>query len=178
MELPHFPRAAAMSPFDGVDEALFLAAWPNLLRGTTVIVRDADTAQEISQEAILRLLQEHRAGRAPANPRSWLSRVAFNLAMSRGRRTQVERRRAPSLAGPMTQVSAEEEAIEQERFSKMRRAIAELGSDDRAILMLAASGHSGVEIARQVGRSHSAIRVRLHRLRRRVRDRLEQLEAA
>jgi len=161
-----------------VDETLYGIAWPKLVARMTAILRDRDTAEEVSQEALLRLLLQARAGRAPADPRAWVARVAFNLAMSHGRHAQVAKRRSHQLTVPIAGSSAEQEAIERERSSALRRALAELESNDRLILVLAASGHSGVEIAGRVGWSHAAVRVRLHRLRRRLRDRLLQLEAA
>jgi RNA polymerase sigma-70 factor (ECF subfamily) len=142
------------------------------------ILRDPDIAQEVSQEALLRLILQERAGRSPRNPNAWLSRVAFNLAMSHGRHAQVVRRRASELALGPSHASAEEAVLEQERYALVRRAMAELHAEDRTMLVLAATGHTGVEIASRTGRSHSAVRVRLHRARRQLRTRLQQLEAA
>jgi len=163
---------------EGADETLYSAAWPWLVRRMAMIVRDREVAEDVSQEALLRLVLEARAGRTPGNPRAWLSRVAFNLAMSHGRHAQVERRRAPELIGGRIGSSPEDEVVEHERFATIRRGLAELAPDDRVMLVLAASGHSGLEIARQVGRSHSTVRVRLHRARRRLRARLEELQTA
>ena len=43
-------------------------------------------AEDLLQEAFLRLTREVRADRTPDNVRAWLYRVGANLAVSRGRR--------------------------------------------------------------------------------------------
>src|SRR5436309_8317938 len=54
--------------------ALVYARWLN-----------ADTAQDIMQEAFLRLWKNWEAGEAITNPRAWLLRVARNLAEDFGK---------------------------------------------------------------------------------------------
>src|SRR5688572_20555796 len=55
----------------------------NFLRRST---RDEGAAEDLLQEAFLRLTREVDAGRTPEHVRAWLYRVASNLAISRGRR--------------------------------------------------------------------------------------------
>src|SRR6185436_104307 len=55
----------------------------NFLRRST---RDEGAAEDLLQEAFLRLTREVEAGRTPEHIRGWLYRVASNLAISRGRR--------------------------------------------------------------------------------------------
>ena len=178
MALAHAQPESITSALNGVAETIGTATFQRLVQRMAAVLRDPDVAQEVSQEALLRLVLQERAGKAPRNPNAWLSRVAFNLAMSHGRRVQVARRRAPELTLGPSHASAEEAVLEQERYALVRRAMAELHADDRQMLVLAATGHTGVEIASRTGRSHSAVRVRLHRARRQLRTRLQQLEAA
>src|SRR5512146_1256475 len=73
-----------------IADAMVMAAWTDhheeiyafLVRTT----RDTSVAEDLLQEAYLRLTREVRARRAPDNVRAWLYRVAANLATSRGRR--------------------------------------------------------------------------------------------
>jgi RNA polymerase sigma-70 factor, ECF subfamily len=162
---------------DPVD-TVWATARPRLVRRMQTILGDASIAEDVSQEALLRLAIETRAGRTPDNPGAWLWRVAFNLAMSHGRHDEVARRRSHELIRGTSHCSVEEDALDRERLASMRRAVAELRPDDRLILVLAASGHSGVEIARRIGATHGAVRARIHRLRARLKVRLLQLEAA
>src|SRR6266516_6126858 len=62
--------------------------------------RDAEVAQDLAQEAFLRLAREIEAGRQPRDTGAWLRRVGANLAASRGRHLQVVDRHAASLPRP------------------------------------------------------------------------------
>ena len=159
-------------------EVPYEAIWPGLVRRLTAITRDPDLAEEVSQEALVRLTLAVRAGRRPVNLAAWLTRVGLNLAISHGRRSRVAARRAHQLVAVVVPGSPEDRVVEREQMTVLRRVLAELEPDDRLLLILSASGHSGVEIAGRVGMSHTCVRTRLHRLRGRLRARLAQLEAA
>ena len=77
-EMPGTRMAGVMAAYDDNQRDLF-----SYLLAT---VRDRQAAEDILQEAFLKLVREARSGRAPENPRAWLFRVAANLAASRGRR--------------------------------------------------------------------------------------------
>ncbi len=135
--------------------------------------REAEVAEDLAQEAFLRLQRELLAGRAPANLRAWLYRVAVNLAISRGRRLAVARRRLVETwpeAGEDD--SPEVLAIHVERTARLDGALRDLAPETRLALMLAAHGFSGREIAVAVGRSEVATRTLLCRARLRLRARL------
>ncbi len=137
------------------------------------ITRDHEAAQEISQEAFTRLLQEVRAGRSPDNPRAWLRRVASNLAISRGRHSQVVDRKRSSLVSHEIGDSAEVAAVRHEDAQAIVDALGRLQTTDRAALLLAASGLSGAEIGQRLGRSDGAARTLLCRARHKLRLAME-----
>ena len=72
--------------------ASFEAFGSELLRFATRRMRDADHAEDIVQEAFLRLATESRAGRDPNNPRGWLYRVVLDLIISDARHAAIARR--------------------------------------------------------------------------------------
>ena len=84
-------------PVDGVTAEAFEAFGSELLRFATRRLRDADRAEDIVQEAFLRLATESRAGRDPNNPRGWLYRVVLNLIISDARHAAIARREAGHL---------------------------------------------------------------------------------
>lgn len=137
--------------------------------------RDRDAADDLLQEAYLRLLREVRAGRQPTNVRAWLYRVAGNLAIDRGRRRASGRRceaRIGNLA-PMRSVDEPAQALlEKECVRDHLRALAGLSPRSRWVLALAAEGFSGEEIAGQIGCSRTAARTLLHRARLQARQSL------
>jgi RNA polymerase sigma-70 factor (ECF subfamily) len=141
------------------------------------ITRDRDVAEEICQEAFTRLLCEVRAGRAPSNPHAWLRRVASNLAISRGRHRQVVERQQSALVSHALGDSAEVTALRHEDAKAVAAALGRLQLTDRTALLLAASGLSGAEIGRRLGRSDGAARTLLCRARARLRQTMEPATA-
>ena len=69
-------------------DQLIIAAYescrPALLRYLTSVTRDPCQAEDLVQDAFLRLTTEVAAGRVPDDPGAWLHRVGHNLAMSAG----------------------------------------------------------------------------------------------
>jgi RNA polymerase sigma-70 factor (ECF subfamily) len=143
------------------------------LRGAT---RDAETAQDLTQETFIRLLREVQAGRTPDNVRAWLYTVAANLVTSRGRRLAVAERFKAVLAIRGSGVGPEDQTLRAERRELVQRGLERLPVDDRTALLLSAHGFSGREIARLLGRTEGATRSLLTRARSRLRERLLELD--
>lgn len=184
------------SPLEAVDtagahraavaDAAVVEAWTDhreelyafLVRAT----RDTEVAQDLLQESFLRLTREVRAGRTPDNTRAWLYRVGANLATSRGRRISSALRglvRLGTAAGTVrTEDAPEAGYLRREGRTELLGALADLGPDARAALLLSSEGFSGAEIAAAIGRTESATRTMLCRARVRVRRRLEMTEAS
>jgi RNA polymerase sigma factor (sigma-70 family) len=144
--------------------------------------RDTGVAEDLLQESFLRLTREIRAGRTPDNIRAWLYRVGANLATSRGRRISAALRgmvRVRAAAGPAyTNVTPETSFLQHEGHQRLVNALAEVGPDARAALLLSSEGFSGAEIAAAIGRTEAATRTLLCRTRVQVRRRLETAEAS
>jgi RNA polymerase sigma factor, sigma-70 family len=132
--------------------------------------RDPELAADVTQEAFLRLVVEAQAGRFPDNVGAWLYRTSANLIVSRARRAAVARRLAPRLVrfdGPAEPGAI---AILQEQHHELDVALATLSVADRVVLVMAANGATGEEIAQRLGRSHGATRTLLRRARGRLRS--------
>lgn len=140
---------------------------------------DAAAAEDLLQEAFLRLTRETRAGRRPDHVRGWLYQVAANLAVSRGRRATVARRwlRGLGSTGNAPPFNPPEAGLlAHDRVSSIERGLLRLGPDARAALLMAAHGFSGVEIAVAIGRSELATRALMSRSRVRLRGILDGAE--
>jgi RNA polymerase sigma-70 factor (ECF subfamily) len=163
-------RGAVAAAFE-----LYHAELYNFLRRST---RDEGAAEDLLQEAFLRLTREVDAGRMPEHVRGWLYRVATNLAISRGRRRMtvldwMSRYGRRALEGVAE--SPEAGVLARERSSAIETVLGRLPADARTALLLSADGFSGEEIAAAIGRSHGATRTLLSRARVRVRLELEQI---
>lgn len=132
--------------------------------------RNPELAEDVTQEAFIKLLTEARAGRCPDNAGAWLYRAVSNLVISRARRAEVARRLAPRLADLGAPDQPDVVAVRRESQAELRSALAALSPDERTALLLSASGATGLEIAARLGRSHGATRALMCRARTRLRD--------
>lgn len=153
---------------DQTVEAAYAAHAGPLLRWLVATTRDPSSAEDLTQEAFIRLVVEVRAGRTPDNVGAWLHRVGHNLAMSRGRRIAVAGRRIVEIAPPRNAPSPETLTLEAERDSRLHDALAGLGATDQRALLLAANGYRGREIARSIGRTDGATRTLMCRARMKI----------
>ncbi len=155
-------RDAIVAEFDTHQRSLF-----TFVRS---VLHDPDLADELVQEAFLRLVREAVAGRMPENPGGWLYRVCTNLVTNQLRQRAV-RSRLRSLVPPgYAAPSVEDALLHRERHDRVQARVAALPDDARMAILLAARGLSGQEIATAIGRSEAATRVLLCRARRRLRD--------
>ena len=143
-----------------------------LQRYLVSITRDPAAAEDLTQDAFLRLIGEVRAGRVPDNPGAWLHRVGHNLAMSRGRRIAVADRRRAELVESNWTPSPETLSVAGEEQRAVRAALDTLDRCDRVALILSSQGYRGAEIARSIGRSDGATRTLLTRARGKMRTRI------
>jgi RNA polymerase sigma-70 factor, ECF subfamily len=150
-------------------EAAYCAHAAQLIRRLTVTTRNRAVAEDLTQEAFVRLVIEVNAGRIPDDTGAWLHRVGHNLAMSRGRRVAVANRRNGEITMPANAPSPETLTLQAELDSRLQAAVAGLGATDQRALILAASGYRGREIARSIGRTDGATRTLLCRARVKVR---------
>ena len=134
--------------------------------------RDPEAAEDLVQEAFIRLIVEIDAGRTPTNIRAWLYRVIANLVVSGGRRATVARRQLGALVETGVDDGPEPAYLDHERQSDLEAALAELDVDERTALVMAANGFKGMEIAEAIGRSGNATRTMMCRSRLQLRQRL------
>jgi RNA polymerase sigma-70 factor (ECF subfamily) len=151
-----------------VEEA-YAAHRDGLVRHLTQVSRDPGVAEELAQEAFLRLAHEVEAGRAPDDTAAWLHRVGKNLATSRGRHLQVADRRAGELPRPADPPSPDEVVAGGELTVAVAAAIERLSGTERHALLLAAHGFGGPEIASSIQRTPGATRTLLCRARAKIR---------
>lgn len=111
-------------------------------------------------------------GLTAAETRAWLSRAARYLAANSARRAQTQRKVSERVRFEhgRTTASAEDEWVAQDdahdRSGRFHDAFASICVEHRRVLLLAAGGRNGLQIAEQLGISHQAARSRFMRARR------------
>src|SRR4051794_23398115 len=137
---------------------------------------NADLAQDIMQEAFLRLWKQWQDGDPILNPRAWLLRVARNLAEDHAK--SAFRRNGTHPPQTMNGVRGHDplplDALEREEtFAQLRHVLAELAQPDREILTLRyALDYNANEIADLLAINATAVHMRLSRARQRLAERL------
>jgi len=126
------------------------------------LCRRPEEAEEITQEAFLRLYSHLAGGNELENEKAWLFRVAHNLAMNHLRRNPTANNGNDTAAEepeepPATDPDPERLVLEKERLSGLRAAIRTLTDHQRRCLYLRAEGLRYREIAETLGISVSSV---------------------
>jgi RNA polymerase sigma-70 factor (ECF subfamily) len=150
-------------------------AAPRLLRFCLGQTGDAALAEEAAQEALTALVQRWRRHGPPECPLAF----AFAVARRRAFRARWKRRLFEPLQILLERRSPdpnpEEEAVSRAGLDRLRSALRRLSPGDREALLLV--GVEGLELSRGaeiLGVSLSAIKMRVHRARKRLMHLLEE----
>ena len=153
-----------------------LAAHRDRLYSTALYcLRNREDAEDVVQEAFLRLWRSADDVNPDKVP-SWLTRVVHNLCIDKSRRDQTQLRRLgrpdteaahtlPTSSGAVA--DQENGLILAERQQEILAALDTLSAESRSVMLLHYfQGQTLKEIGDTLGKSVSALKVRLHRARR------------
>lgn len=156
---------------------LFEGIYPGLCRYLECMTGRGGAAQELAQEAMLRLFRAGRGGVRPGEERFWVYRVATNLALNELRRERTRRRLLGLVPGPLRPRADDPHALAErsERDRRLLGALARLPEQRRAALLLREQeGHSYAEIAWALGVTVAKVKVDIHRARAALREELAE----
>ena len=111
-------------------EAFFLEHHEGLFRALWVVTRNRHEAEEIMQDAFVRILERWPSVQAAGNPEGYLYRTAMNVFRSRLRRAAVAVRKA------LRQMPPDDQMAEVEARDVVVRALAPLPARQRAAVVL------------------------------------------
>jgi RNA polymerase sigma-70 factor (ECF subfamily) len=137
------------------------------------VVRNRELADDAAQEAVMRAWRHRDSCRQPERPLGWLRRIAHNEAV------RAVSRRSPEVLvdEPYAQSDGRtEEGEEIENRLLFRSVLATLGAPDQELARLRYyEDLTCASLADHFGLSEATVKVRLHRLRRRLRQTMEDL---
>ncbi len=145
------------------------------------VAGSAEDARDVVQDAFVQAFLKLETFQRNSAFYTWLYRIAFNLAASRGRRKRpvlsVERIRESVGHEPIeTRAGPNEQMEQEERRAQVQQAIAALSDEHRTILVLREmDGCCYEEIAEMLGLPVGTVRSRLHRARLQLRDMLKEV---
>jgi RNA polymerase sigma-70 factor (ECF subfamily) len=133
---------------------LFEAMRESVYRYLVMVFGNPSEAEEITQEAFLRLLRHLQSGRVVDHVRPWIFRVAHNLAvdMQKGRKFEssldAESWEECYQAREDPEPNPEMRVLQQESFRQLETLLSQLSSQQRQCLILRAQGFRYEEIAK------------------------------
>jgi RNA polymerase sigma-70 factor (ECF subfamily) len=135
------------------------------------VVRTPDAADDAAQEAILRAWRHQDRCREPDRPHGWLRRIAHNEAV----RVAVSRPNEVLDTSPLSALAASGSVAEDlENTLFLNGILKTLSESDQELARLRYyEDLTCAKLADHFGLSEAAVKVRLHRLRGRLRERLE-----
>ncbi|MGZ4462734.1 MAG: RNA polymerase sigma factor [Gaiellaceae bacterium] len=152
-------------------------------RHVRAMVRDADLAEELTQETFLRALAARSSLRDSGAMLGWLYRIATNVSLDHLRRRELPLEPTPlpeeelDLAASKGRAPSSVEAkLERAEMSEcVQDYLAALSDDQRVALLLHdVHGLSNPEVAELVGCSLASAKIRVHRARKRMRELLAE----
>jgi len=144
-----------------------------------------DDAEDLAQEVFIRAGLALPRFRGESSLSTWLYRIATNVATDQFRRTkhaslrvnsnedeaEADLEKVTCLHG--MPISVEKQVVSNEMSACIQRYLDQLPASYRTVLILSdMEGLSGKEIADILGSTLDAVKIRLHRARRRLRDQL------
>jgi RNA polymerase sigma-70 factor, ECF subfamily len=146
---------------------------------------DREDAREVVQDTLLKTFQSVHELKNRAAFAGWLYRIATNACLMKRRKSKfleeeipledvLPDRNALSQGGPDWNRLPDEAALDGELQRKIRAAILDLPDTYRSVLVLRdLEGLDTEEVSQALGLSKDVVKMRLHRARAKVRDRIE-----
>ncbi len=157
-------------------DATFDELYPPLVRYCHRLTGDGDVAEDVAQEALVRLFTHGVQGPVPAL-RVWVFKTATHLVRDRYR---VEENRKRLLqVNPVTPAPSESPDRQLERMEerdRVRSALEALPERDREILLMRYEGFSYKDVAEAVGVASTSVGTLLARAERRLAAALADME--
>jgi len=116
---------------------------------------------DLFQEIFLAVWRALPAFRGEASTRTWVYRIAHNVALT----WQARQRRRDATESPLTEDTSRGAEIDVRRL-ELKRAVARMPPGDRTLILLWLEGLSAAEIADVTGIKAATVAVRLSRIRR------------
>ena len=155
---PRDDSGSGRQSFDEAFHRMFEEQFASLFRYLNRLTGDADLAEDIAQEVLVRL---HQRGSMPEDTRGWMGAVANNMLRDDRRTT---RRRLRLLASQPAEATAgspapasDEKVLADERRTAVRAALGKLSDRDRQMLILRYEGYTYREIAQAAEVAESSV---------------------
>lgn len=170
--VPAEPEEATLAGDAPSFEEFYESTFRRVFTALCLVTGDRYEAEEIAQEAFLRVFERWDRVRALDDPTGYVFRVSMNVFRNRFRRSSLGLRRAMSLAPPAT-----DELAAIETRDEVVRLLRELDPQQRgAVLLTAILDYSAEEAGRMLGMRASSVRSLTTRARARMKQKVARYE--
>ena len=146
---------------DETFEELFLNHYGRIVTILRRLLGDRGQAEELTNEAFLKLYRKPLAQVPDGNVPGWLYRTAVNLGIdalrAAARRKKYEQAAAADEARGQQSEDAYKQVLRAERRQRVRNVLADLNPSHAQLLVLRAGGHSYKEVADALGISRGSV---------------------
>lgn len=150
-------------------EDIYKAYWDRIFRLCMGFVNDYDIAQDLAQETFIIVWQKLETFRNESGIGTWIFRIASNNCLR-----QIERqKRFPKSALPLHLTEEKQYSLEPQ-IQFLYKCIAELPETDRIIISLELEDVKQSEIAKIVGLSETNTRVKIHRIKEKLTQKIKE----
>ncbi len=142
------------------------------------LCRNTADAEDLTHEALLRLIQAHEQGESIRDERAWLARTLSRLLFNQCRQQKVQARRATDLV-LRSEATTEQQLTPLPDYcsltdEQLGQAVHSLSPKNRDAFTMHAAGKKPQEIAHSLGINPTAARKRLHDARKKLRKLLQK----
>lgn len=141
-----------------------------------VYATDPEDRRDLSQEILMEAWRSLDSFDGAATPETWFYRVALNTALDRDRKRKVRAEARLDPGAPVLGAEVpdpEEAAARRHRAERLHAAIDRLDEADRALALMHLDERPYAEMAEVLGITENYVGVRLHRIRKKLADWLE-----
>jgi len=166
---------------DASSYASLVAKHKNLVFSIVLkVLNNREDAEEIAQDIFLKVYHSLKTFEKKSKFSTWLYRIAYNTAISKTRKKKMEF--LPMEESVVSNYSTDEiqqnmhSLEENERQVLLERALKNLPDDDNLLITLFYKSENSIEdISYITGLSSSNVKVRLHRIRKRLHDEIQEM---
>ncbi|MFT4567065.1 MAG: RNA polymerase sigma factor (sigma-70 family) [Saprospiraceae bacterium] len=152
----------------------YINSYKNLLfKIARIYCYNKEEQKDLVQEIVIQLWKAYPKYDSSYTLSTWTYRIALNVCISYVRKTTV-RKKALDKYREFVQIDISEDAVDEEKMTKLTQALSVLNSVERAIIMLNLDGSSNKEIAKIIGVTPSNVSTRLVRIKSKLRKEVKQ----
>jgi len=149
-------------------DAIYQAYWQKIYRLCLGYVNDHALAQDMAQETFITVWKQLSTFRQESSIGTWIFRIATNTCLR-----QIERKNKNLQIDLPIDLPVQEVPDTEEQIQLLYKSIAELPEMDRIIISLELEDVKQAEIATIVGLSEANIRVKIHRIKEKLTQKLQ-----